>query len=127
MTHKARTKKRGTRIGAMVAAVVVAITMTGATAAHADDADWLTGNLSCTVVPLIGTESTAKGTKIEHALAKWGQNVATYRYNVGSSTVYAPWGFSFPGLSKVGIFYVFASGSGGAIKAGSLKRFCTTW
>lgn len=94
----------------------------GATPAHALDYEEITGDLSCKTFPniMIGTESTAKGTDIEHV----NVGTTTLRVTVGSSATYASWGWSFP-TDHSSKFAVNAHGSNGDILNGSLKRFCT--
>ncbi len=81
-----------------------------------------TGNLQCNTVPatLIGTTSRARGNNITHqnTTIPGGVNGA----NVGSSSVYANWGFTFwvPSSKRLSV-----SSTGSLADVPSIGRYCT--
>lgn len=76
---------------------------------------------------LTGTESTARGSNVTHAITMstaWGNS--TMKARIGSSNIYANWGWTFWQGNATSKLTVSAGGSVATIKSGSLHRFCTS-
>lgn len=85
----------------------------------------LGGNINCNLVPnvMIGTESTTRGTAVEHRLNAPSSAAAKQTVNLGSSSAYAPWGWTF-WFQQSGSFIATGYGTYGGVVAGSLNRYC---
>lgn len=123
--NRRRTANRGTlAAGAAVLGLVLAFSLVP-TAAHAAGSKSIGGNINCNLVPnvMIGTESTTRGTAVEHRLNAPSSAAAKQTVNLGSSSAYAPWGWTF-WFQQSGSFIATGYGTYGGVVAGSLNRYC---
>lgn len=126
MIHK-RNRRLKSWLGAGAVLSVVSVAALSAAPAYAAGSQTISSNLYCQppITAYIATESTSKGTSVEHALQKWNNAGQLSRVNLGSSSVYSRWGWTF-WTNESGGFVAIGNGSYGAVKAGSLSRWCTT-
>lgn len=112
-------------LASLAVAGVVAVTLMGAAPANAYHELQIGGNIECKNVPnvLIGTESTARGTPVTHYVNGFNSSGTKLSADVGSTTVYSPWGWTF-WTDNAGAFRSRGWGVGGHV-AGGLARFCT--
>lgn len=113
--------------GATAAVALAAIFGLGGAPAYAAGSQTIPGNMTCSqpLTAYMATESTARGTSVEHALQKVNNTGQLERVRLGSSTSYTRWGWTF-WRNQTGGFVAIGNGSSGAVKAGTLTRWCTT-
>lgn len=116
--HVSRSKK----IGILALAIALGIGASfSAQSAQAVGMSAVTGTISCNIVQSVGASATAKG-DVYFQLNNTSQANTVAYINMGSSSVYAPWGWKFFAVAQAGAFYAYGLGTIG--NAYGASRYC---